>query len=212
MNPFERLRAWSKLGFKLITVERADLKPGEDRVAMPYTQVPLNEGGEPCETLVLAVRITDPRIIEKIETGEWTVKEFNAMYSAMQQTIDEEYQQNPAFNAAQAEVKRLKHGDTSRVRLVDFLSEDGRTLNPEALAIMARTADEKLTQEMTQEKGAPAEPTSPSPQVMRRSINAEEVASLPDNANRSDYKLGFAQRLFDAKEGIFSKGFWRGLE
>jgi hypothetical protein len=179
---------------------------------MPYTQVPLNEGGEPCETLVLAVRITDPRIIEKIETGEWTVKEFNAMYSAMQQTIDEEYQQNPAFNAAQAEVKRLKHGDTSRVRLVDFLSEDGRTLNPEALAIMARTADEKLTQEMTQEKGAPAEPTSPSPQVMRRSINAEEVASLPDNANRSDYKLGFAQRLFDAKEGIFSKGFWRGLE
>jgi hypothetical protein len=147
MNPFERLRAWSKLGFQMITVERANLKRGENRVAMPYNQVPLDAGGEPCETLVLAARISDPAVRKNIEDGKWTVREFNSMSGAMQETINEDYRGVPTFMAAQAEVGMLRGEDNARVKLVDFLTEDKKNLNPEALAIMARTADEKLTEE-----------------------------------------------------------------
>lgn len=147
MNPFERIKAWDKLGFQLIAVERADLSQGYNTVAFPYNQVPLDKGAEPCETIFLAVRIGDPAIREKIEQGKITVRDFNAMYAAMQETVTEEYKSDPAFRASQTEISRLVGAEDARVKLVSFLSDNKRTLNPVALDIMARTADQKFTEE-----------------------------------------------------------------
>lgn len=48
--------------------------------------------------------------------------------------------------------------------------------------------------------------------VKKGGFTADEVAAIPDNAKRNNYHLGFARQLFDANEGIFTKGFWTSSE
>lgn len=144
MNPFERLVRWDKLGFQLIAVDRGDLKLGDNTVAFPYNQVPLDKGAEPCETIILAIRISDPTVRANIEQGKMTAKDFNAMYAAMQETVTEGFREDPAFRASQAEIKKLVGGEDAKVKLVSFLTPDKSSLNPEALEIMERTADRKF--------------------------------------------------------------------
>jgi hypothetical protein len=48
--------------------------------------------------------------------------------------------------------------------------------------------------------------------VKKGGFTADEVTAIPDNAKRNNYHLGFARQLFDANEGIFTKGFWTSSE
>ena len=140
MNPFERMKVWHNLGFQLLAVDRKDLGA---TVAFPYNQVPLAEGADPCETIFLAVRVSDPEIQKHIQSGKLNAEDFNKMYAAMQETVTEDFAKNASYAAAQAEL--LQHvGLNAKVKLVPFVS--GEQLNPEALDLMERTANCKYTE------------------------------------------------------------------
>jgi GNAT superfamily N-acetyltransferase len=136
MDPFRRMKVWDRMGFMLMAVSRKDVS---GLIAAPYTQIPLDKGGEPCETIILAVR-PSPEMKAKFESGEIGALEMNRVYRAMMKTVSGTYNQDASYKAVQAELRLLR---SPKIQLIRFYGDDGE-LNPQAIEILKTTAQRKL--------------------------------------------------------------------
>lgn len=141
MNPFERMKVWHKLGFKLVAVQRSDLEK-LGLTAMPYTQIPLDSSiGKPCEILVIAIK-PGKQLESDINSGKVTAKNIFEVYREMMRSISPTFESEPSYQATAKELSLLT--DDHRISLIDICDESGKHFNPDAIELLKRSAVHKL--------------------------------------------------------------------